>query len=264
MSLIQVALVGGSALHREGLRQSLDPSQFAVMAEGRDFSSVLDLMSKGVSPRLVIADVGRLCEKDFEDVRRLRDAASECRIAVLSDHLNLDDLGRVFRAGADGYLVSDLSREAFSLSLLVMMSGEKVLPGSLADVLASNYRDFVSSKLSNDQANLTERERQILRCLLDGHSNKHIARVLEITEGTVKVHLKAPMRKIPAANRTQAALWARSQGIGEDPAPLTSPQVSMPSGSALPTLPPLGVSDDVRRKNGNGELETVSSTTRRS
>ena len=263
MSLIQVALVGGGALHREGLRQSLDPSQFAVIAEGRDFSSVLDLMNKGVSPRLVIADVGRLCEKDFEDLRRIRDAAPECRIAVLSNDLNLDDLGRVFRAGADGYLVSDLSREAFSLSLLVIVSGEKVLPGSLADVLASNYRDFVSSKLSNDQANLTERERQILRCLLDGHSNKHIARVLDITEGTVKVHLKTLMKKISAVNRTQAALWARSQGIGEDPAPLTSPQASILSDKPPHLSPPLGVGDHVHGKNGSGELGTVSSTTRR-
>ena len=240
MPLIEVALVGGGALHREGLRQSLDPSQFVVMAEGRDFSSVLDLMNKGATPRLVIADVSRLTEKDFEDLRRIRDAAPGCQIAVLSGHLNLDDLGRVFRAGADGYLVSDLSREAFSLSLLVIMSGEKVLPGSLADVLVSNYRDFVSSKLSNDQANLTARERQILRCLLDGHSNKHIARVLDITEGTVKVHLKTLMKKISAANRTQAALWARSQGIGEETAPLTSPQASIPSGMPLPLSPSLG------------------------
>jgi len=135
---------------------------------------------------------------------------------VLSGHLNLDDLGRVFRAGADGYLVSNLSRTAFSLSLLVTMSGEKVLPGSLAEVLASNYRDFISSKLSNDQANLTERERQILQCLVSGYGNKVIARELDITEGTVKVHLKTLMRKISAGNRTQAALWARSHGIGDD------------------------------------------------
>ena len=254
MPLIEVALVGGGALHREGLRQSLDPSQFVVMAEGRDFSSVLDLMSKGATPRLVIADVGRLTEKDFEDLRRIRDAAPGCRIAVLSNELNLDDLGHVFRAGADGYLVSDLSREAFSLSLLVILIGQKVLPGSLAEVLASNYRDFVSSKLSNDQANLTDRERQILRCLLDGHSNKHIARVLDITEGTVKVHLKVLMRKISAANRTQAALWARSHGIGEDPAPLTPPPASIPGGMPLPLSHSMGGGDDVRRNNGNGKL----------
>jgi two-component system nitrate/nitrite response regulator NarL len=260
VSSIEVVLVGGSALHREGLRQSLDPSHFAIIAEGRSFSSVLDLMNKGVSPGLVIADVNRLCEKDFEDLRRIRDAASECRIAVLSDDLNLDDLARVFRAGADGYLVSYLSREAFSLSLLVIMSGEKILPGSLVNVLISNDRDLVDIKLANDPTNLTDRERQILRCLLDGHSNKHIARALDITEGTVKVHLKALMRKISAVNRTQAALWARSQGIGEDPDPLLSQQASVSSGRQLPLPPASG--DHVRRKNGDGDLNVGSSRKR--
>ena len=216
MAAIEVVLVGGSALHRSGLRQLLDPSHFAVIAEGRSFGSVLDLMNKGASPRLAIADVRRLSDKDFEDLRRIRDTASGCRIAVLSDDLNLVDLARVFSAGADGYLVSDLSREAFSLSLLLIMSGEKILPGSLADVLTSG-RDLIGTKPPKNQANLTDRERQILRCLLSGHSNKLIARVLDITEGTVKVHLKALMKKISAVNRTQAALWARSQGIGEDP-----------------------------------------------
>jgi two-component system, NarL family, nitrate/nitrite response regulator NarL len=246
MSTIEVVLVGGSALHREGLRQSLDPSHFTVIAEGRSFSSVLDLMNKGVSPRLVIADVSRLSEKDFEDLRRIRDAAPDCRIAVLSNDLHLEDLARVFRAGADGYLISDLSREAFLLSLLVIMSGEKILPGSLADVLKS-AGDLIDIKPPKDEANLTDRERQILRCLLDGHSNKLIARVLDITEGTVKVHLKTLMRKISAANRTQAALWARSQGIGEEP----SPQASIPSERQSLLSPPSG--DHVRRRNGNGD-----------
>jgi len=260
VSPVEVVLVGGSALHREGLRESLDPSHFAVIAEGRSFSSVLDLMNKGVSPRLVIADVNRLCDKDFEDLRRIRDAASECRIAVLSNDLNLNDLARVFRAGADGYLVSDLSRAAFSLSLLVIMSGEKILPGSLTKALTSNDHGLVDIKGVSDQTNLSDRERQILRCLLDGHSNKHIARALGITEGTVKVHLKALMRKISAVNRTQAALWARSQGIGEDPNPLVSQQAAISSGRQLPLPPASG--DYVRRENGNGDLKAGSSRKR--
>lgn len=252
MSLIDVALIGGSALHREGLRQSLDPTQFVVVFEGRDFSSALTLIGSGVSPKLIIADISRPSEKDFEGLRRVHDAALDCRIVFLSDDLILSDIARVFRAGADGYLVSELSREAFSLSLLVIMSGEKVLPGSLAGVLASNYRDFVSSKLTNDQCNLTDRERQILRCLLNGYSNKLIARVLEITEGTVKVHLKTLMKKISAVNRTQAALWARSQGIGEDPGPLKSHQGSpIPAARPLPLAPPMGVVDNGRSGHGN-------------
>jgi DNA-binding CsgD family transcriptional regulator len=134
------------------------------------------------------------------------------------------------------------------------MSGEKMLPGSLAAVLASNYRDFVSSKLTNDQCNLTDRERQILRCLLNGHSNKVIARVLEITEGTVKVHLKILMKKISAVNRTQAALWARSQGIGEDPDPLSSRQGSTIPAARPPHLAsPSRVVDAGRFGHGNRE-----------
>jgi two-component system nitrate/nitrite response regulator NarL len=256
MSIIDVALVGGSTLHREGLRQSLDPNHFVVVAEGRDFGSLLPLMGKEEAcPRLIIADVSRMSEKDFEALRQIRDEVPECRIVVLTNDLNLTDLGRVFRAGADGYLVSDLSREAFSLSLLVIMSGEKMLPGVLADVLASNYRDFVTSGLSNDEINLTEREREILRCLLNGHSNKLIARVLDITEGTVKVHLKTLMKKISAVNRTQAALWARSQGIGEDPDPLKSRRVStMPAGGPLSIAGPL-LGDVSRSCNGNREPE---------
>lgn len=263
MSHIDVALVGASSLHREGLRQSLDSTQFVVIAEGRDFASLLTLMGSGVAPKLIIADITRLSEKDFEGLRRVRDAALECRIVVLSNDLILSDIGRVFRAGADGYLVSELSREAFSLSLLLIASGEKVLPGSLADVLASNYRDFVSSKLSNDQDNLTDRERQILRCLLNGYSNKLIARVLDITEGTVKVHLKTLMKKISAVNRTQAALWARSQGIGEDPDPLKSRQAQpMPAGKPLPLAAPLGVVSHVRPGAGNRELAIGAATVR--
>jgi len=263
MSQIDVALAGASSLHREGLRQFLDPAHFVVVAEGRDFDSILTLIGNGVSPKLIIADITRLSEKDFEGLRRVRDATLECRIVVLSNDLVLSDIGRVFRAGADGYLVSELSREAFSLSLLLITSGEKVLPGSLADVLASNYRDFVSSKLSNDQENLTDRERQILRCLLNGYSNKLIARVLDITEGTVKVHLKTLMKKISAVNRTQAALWARSQGIGEDPDPLKSRQAQpIPVGDALPLAAPLGVVGHMR-SGGSRELAIGAHAVRR-
>jgi two-component system nitrate/nitrite response regulator NarL len=255
MSCIDVALIGGSTLHREGLRQSLDPNHFVVIAEGRDFGSLLPLVDKGVNPGLIIADVSRMSENDFEALRQIREEMSECRIVVLTNDLNLSDLGRIFRAGADGYLVSDLSREAFSLSLLVIMSGEKMLPGVLADVLASDQRDFVTRGVLNEEVNLTDREREILRCLLNGHSNKLIARVLDITEGTVKVHLKTLMKKISAVNRTQAALWARSQGIGEGPDPLKIRRLSATTNGKPLSIaaPPAAIG---RSMNGNRERTT--------
>jgi two-component system, NarL family, nitrate/nitrite response regulator NarL len=221
MSVTDVVLVGSSALHRDGVRHSLDSAHFSVIGEGRDFESVLALVGAGVSPRLIVADVSRLSEKDLEDLRRVRDTVSDCRIVVLSNNLDLIDLRRVFRAGADGFLVTELSREAFSLALLLVVNGEKVLPGALADVLASNCESLAASIVPKKvRGKLTGRERQILRCLLNGDSNKAIARALEITEGTVKVHLKTLMKKISATNRTQAALWARGQGMGADLDPM--------------------------------------------
>jgi two-component system nitrate/nitrite response regulator NarL len=212
---VSVTLVGGSRLHREWIRQSLDQSRFVVVAEQPNFRSVQTLASDGPSLHLVLAEFSRHADKDFEGLRQLRDAAPDWRIVVLSTELELADLRNVLRAGADGYLVSNISRETLSLSLLLVTTGEKVLPGSLADLLASGH-ELRFSTVSRDDRHLTERERLILQCLTKGQSNKVIARMLNVTEGTVKVHLKSLMRKISAVNRTQAALWAGRHDIGDD------------------------------------------------
>jgi two-component system nitrate/nitrite response regulator NarL len=216
LSVVNVTLVGSSRLHREWLRQVLDGSRFVVVAEHPDIRSVHALAKNGASPHLALVEFGRDADKDFEGLRQLRDAAPDWRIVVLSMELELSDLANVLRAGADGYLVSEISREALSLSLLLAMAGEKLLPGSLADILASDGGRLEGTMVPCDQGHLTERERLILQCLTKGYSNKIIARTLNITEGTVKVHLKSLMRKISAANRTQAALWAETHDIGND------------------------------------------------
>jgi two-component system nitrate/nitrite response regulator NarL len=156
------------------------------------------------------------CPTTMQGLRERHDSLrDDPRVVVLADQLCLADMARLLNAGADGYLVNELSAEAFSLSLLLVMQGEKVLPSTLAGVLANERGEASQAPLLQGQRHLTERETQILRCLLNGHSNKHIARALTISEGTVKVHLKSLMKKIAAANRTQAALWARNNGIGD-------------------------------------------------
>ena len=212
MKMINVVLVGTNNLFRQGLRRLLDPSQFLVAGEARDLAALDDLLEEG-SPDLVIADLNGCHEDDLEGLRALRSAYQDVRIVVLADELCLSDMARLLKAGADGYLVNELSAEAFSLSLLLVMKGEKALPSTLAGILANDSSDAGNGALIKAQKHLTEREKQILKCLLQAYSNKHIARALNISEGTVKVHLKSLMKKIAAANRTQAALWARNNGI---------------------------------------------------
>jgi two-component system, NarL family, nitrate/nitrite response regulator NarL len=213
MDMINVVLVGTNNLFRQGLRRLLDPRQFLVASEARDLAALEALLEEGLAPDLVVADLNGCQDHDVESLRALRATYEDVRIVVLADELCLTDMGRLLKAGADGYLVNDLSAEAFSLSLLLVMKGEKALPSTLAGILANDSSDSGNGALIKGQKHLTEREKQILKCLLHAYSNKHIARALSISEGTVKVHLKSLMKKIAAANRTQAALWARNNGI---------------------------------------------------
>jgi two-component system nitrate/nitrite response regulator NarL len=212
---ITVVLVGTNRLFRQGLRRLLDDEQFVVENEARDLADLDALLRDGVMPDLVVADMNACHDADLERLRRLRADHDELRVVVLAHQLCLADMARLLNAGADGYLVNELSAEALCLSLLLVMQGEKVLPSTLAGVLANDRGETGNGALLQAQRNLTEREKQILKCLLNGYSNKHIARALTISEGTVKVHLKSLMKKIAAANRTQAALWARNNGIAD-------------------------------------------------
>jgi two-component system nitrate/nitrite response regulator NarL len=212
MGPTNVVLVGTNNLFRQGLRRLLDPAQFSVAGEARDLTALEALLEEGVAPDLVVAELNGCHDADVNRLRGLRAVYGDVRIVVLANELSVSDMTRLLRAGADGYLVNELSAEAFSLSLLLVMQGEKALPSMLASMLANDC-SADDSALVKTQKNLTQREQQILQCLLNAYSNKHIARALNISEGTVKVHLKSLMKKIAAGNRTQAALWARNNGI---------------------------------------------------
>ena len=213
---IQVVLISTNSLFREGLRRLLDPNQFSIVAEGRDIETINARFQNGASPDLVVMELSSANGDRFRKVRLLAETYQNVHIVVLANELSMNDMAQALKAGADAYLVNELSGEAFSLSLMLVMQGEKVLPSMVVDKLARESCGFGQESLAEGVKNLTAREKQILRCLLKGYSNKHIARALDISEGTVKVHLKSLMKKISAGNRTQAALWARNNGISAD------------------------------------------------
>ena len=152
------------------------------------------------------------------DLHRLRDAYPDARIVVLASDLTVDALREAMNAGADGFLMKEVSPEALLQSLELVMLGEKVFPTNLAAMLL----DLTSAPTPlNSLRGLSSREQEILQPLVTGASNKLIAIRLGITEATVKVHLKTLLRKIDVNNRTQAAIWAMNNGF--TPADATAP-----------------------------------------
>lgn len=130
-----------------------------------------------------------------------------------------DAVIREFATGSiDGYLVKELSCDRLAGALRLTALGEKVLPSQIA---ASLGRAPAISRCwdgATNGSNLTTREVDILRCLVEGEANKVISRRLSIADATVKVHIKAILRKLRVRNRTQAAIWAVGRGLaGEAP-----------------------------------------------
>ena len=129
-----------------------------------------------------------------------------------------------FRAGAHGYFVN-VSCDAFIRSIELMAMGGTVFPpaflsfaldiksdrGTKAPLPDENERAiFVATE--DTVAQLSPREKSVLRCMIEGDSNKNIARKIDIADATVKVHVKAILRKLQVQNRTQAAIWAKNHG----------------------------------------------------
>lgn len=210
-------LIDPDRLCREGLAKLLEDSPFEVVFQDASIGGALAEVEAGRVPEVVLVGYGAGTREEVELVAKLREAAIEARIIVLSTQKNTRLLASSLKAGVDAFLLKDMSAEALERALSLVMTGEKVMPTQLATMLISGKLDTIDAPVAQRNINrLSGREVQILRCLVNGYPNKVIASRLSITEATVKVHLKGVLKKINATNRTQAAIWAIRNGLAED------------------------------------------------
>jgi two-component system nitrate/nitrite response regulator NarL len=156
-------------------------------------------------------------------ITRVRGQSKTAKIVVLGDCINPVTCAEVMRAGAVAYLSRSISKDAFEKLLDLVVAGEVVIsPALLAprlDVRVETIASRPSSRsggvhsFDEPMSRLSPREAEVLECIADGASNKHISRRFDITEATVKVHVQSILRKINAHNRTQAAIWALHHGM---------------------------------------------------
>ena len=121
-----------------------------------------------------------------------------------------------FRAGAHAYLVKDMDYVPLVTTLKLAAQGQKIVPPNVIDALegqAISFSDPAGAEKALDSANLSQRETDVLCCLMAGHSNKVIARSLDVSEATVKAHITALLRRLGVQNRTQAAVLVESANL---------------------------------------------------
>jgi DNA-binding NarL/FixJ family response regulator len=217
-------LIGPSALILEGITRILTPTRFHVIASAPtiDDLSADSLPADGLL--LLIIDAGENPASSIEQIELFKGRYSIGRIAVLADRCRSNDVMSAYRAGANACLIKVAPRNVLIKALELVMLGETIVPPAILSVISTDdhwlessvhsktsSRETVDELIKDDGTSvpkLSAREKSILRCLLVGDSNKVIARKIDIAEATVKVHIKAILRKIRVQNRTQAAVWA--------------------------------------------------------
>ncbi len=212
MDTVVTLLFGRNKLFREGLKSLLKGSQFEVVGEADDVS--MFEIDADLEPGLILIDLSSNPSHIVDDLNHLGSALPDSPVVILNDNLCSNTLASCLAAGASGYLMKDISLDALLISLQLVVLGEKVFPTHLAALLVNGVANAVPASVPADNTyGLSEREMQILQCLVQGDSNKLIANRLSITEATVKVHMKSLLRKINVSNRTQAAIWALNNGL---------------------------------------------------
>jgi two-component system, NarL family, nitrate/nitrite response regulator NarL len=212
---VRTCLIGQSNLFRAGLKMLLKPTSFAVAKELEDLSELSGLdWSEGLFLVQKPDDI-----RDIDaGIVALKRTMPKCHIVLLAQTMEADQLALSFAAGADGYLLEEISPEALLESLNLVMLGEKVFPSRLAALMCGDSWSLKAApKPTSNGVPLSGRELEIVQRLTDGMPNKIIANELSITEATVKVHLKTILKKIGAQNRTQAAIWAVQRGFSTAP-----------------------------------------------
>ncbi|WP_082646003.1 LuxR C-terminal-related transcriptional regulator [Bradyrhizobium valentinum] len=258
-------IVGKSVLIREGIARILSAANFRTLAS---VSCADDLSPNKLQshPSLVlIVHAGDDFETAVEQIELLRERHPKARIAVVADHYRLEEMVVAFQAGASGYFIDVMTCDVFVKSIELVMMGEIIFPPAFMSSILHPESDhfakpepraiaFTAERSMTQQ--LSPRERSIMQCLIAGDSNKSIARKIDIAEATVKVHVKAILRKIRVQNRTQAAIWGMNNGSLVRPL-IDASSTSEPFPESLPIV------SDIKQIEGIVRPELINQSTHR-
>lgn len=204
---MRVLLIDDHALFRFGVSELLERRGIQVDARGDGEAGLARVREQ--APDVVLLDLRMPQMAGLEVLKRLRAADQTMPVAMLTTSTDERDLIAALQAGAQGYLLKDMEPEELITALKDILAGRTVvakeLTGILARVVQGGHEDRRAPVAFSD---LTPREREILCHLAEGRSNKGIARVLGITDGTVKLHVKAILRKLAVHSRVEAAVIA--------------------------------------------------------
>ena len=210
---MRVLIIDDHALFRVGLKGLLEQRNIEVVGVAAGGKEGIELASE-LKPDIVLLDLRMPEMGGLEVLKVLREKVPDIPIVVLTTSDEEADLIKSLRSGAQGYLLKDMEPDELVGALRDIEKGKNVVAQNLTDALARMVQgDTTFEDDEGPFSSLTPREHEILCLLADGQSNKLIARNLGISDGTVKLHVKAILRKLGIHSRVEAAVIAVEQGL---------------------------------------------------
>ncbi|MFV2056761.1 MAG: response regulator [Thiohalomonadales bacterium] len=213
---MKVLLIDDHTLFRMGLKGLLERSDIEVVAAASTGREGLEIVDQH-DPEVILLDMRMPDIDGLMVLRQLRDRGITVPITMLTTSTDESDLVQCLRSGAQGYLLKDMDPDDLVAALRKIVEGETIVAPQLAGTLARALQDKpLSQTPKTPLSDLTPREREIIGHLAEGQSNKAIARDLGISDGTVKLHVKAILRKLHVRSRVEAAVIAVENGLGRN------------------------------------------------
>jgi two-component system, NarL family, response regulator LiaR len=210
---IRVVLVDDHAIIREGLRVLLsEEPEIEVVGEAGHGGDAIELTA-ALRPDVILMDLVMPGMDGIQAIQGIRKLSPSSQVLVLTSFGDDHRVRDAIQAGAIGYLLKDILKAELLQAIHAAVRGQPTLHPEAQRQL---IRQVTAPATRSLFEGLTPRQRDVLQLIVRGQSNKEIAAVLQVTEGTIKGHVSAILVKLGVADRTQAALYAVKHGFGDD------------------------------------------------
>ena len=202
MHPLRVLIIEHETLTRIGVRTVLGQDDFEIVGEADTAAEGFDLF-KATKPEVTILSLRMPDSCAIDDLGSYFLNDPDARIIVLADHAGDAEITRALKKGALGYVCKDIRPYELIKAVRTVSKGKKYIPPDIAGILSEHL----------GEEELTPSEQSVLRMIVGGMSNKEIGFALDISENTVKTHIKNIFEKIGVSDRTSAATLAIKRGL---------------------------------------------------
>lgn len=213
---MRVLIVDDHALFRSGLASLLTANDIEVVGEASNGLEALE-KARHLKPDIILMDVKMADVSGIQATRLIKAEMPQMKIVMVTAFDDDENLFEAVKSGAVGYILKNMKGEEFVKLLLSVMEGDVAVSPWVADKIAKELfrkpERLESSPLVNE---LTNKEVEVLKVVAGGGTNKEIASSLNISENTVKFHLRNIMEKLHVKNRAQMAVYAVTKGMESD------------------------------------------------